>query len=107
MTHIFTFAQVNDDSDVTVSDDDVMKTKTWGVTDMSLMSMDEAANLVSRSRSCPWNDLLCALGGLLSARATYDIKLNVLWLLLVLVRYQVLFDTDRYLNFVRYSILTL
>ena len=26
---------------------------------------------------------------------------------LVLVRYQVLFDTDRYLNFVRYSILTL
>ena len=25
----------------------------------------------------------------------------------VLVRYQVLFDTDRYLNFVRYSILTL
>ena len=25
----------------------------------------------------------------------------------VLVQYQVLFDTDRYLNFVRYSILTL
>ena len=30
-----------------------------------------------------------------------------LWSQVVLVRYQVLFDTDRYLNFVRYSILTL
>ena len=32
-----------------MSDNDEMKTKTWGATDMSLMSMDEAANLVSLS----------------------------------------------------------
>ena len=41
-----------------------------------------------------------------SFRVTNGVKQGCV-LALVLVRYQVLFDTDRYLNFVRYSILTL
>ena len=35
------------------------------------------------------------------------INFTFLMTTVVLVRYQVLFETDRYLNFVRYSILTL